>query len=154
MEKMLQRASAAGILGEDLKELREMVTNFDDIFRLRFGLGPPAKVERMKEEVVANARPVQAKQRRYPPTKTAFLNRVVDKLQEYRFIKLTTEVEGASAPLIVPKPPPANFRMGLDLQNTNAVTKLLTWPMPNLESEMADVRKRRSFASSNFPWSF
>lgn len=93
MENMLQRASAVGISGEGLKELCEMVTNFDDIFRLRLGPGPSAKIETMKVEVVANARSVRSKQWQYLPAKNVSLNRVFDKLQDYGFSKLTAVAE-------------------------------------------------------------
>lgn len=150
IENMLQRPSVAGISGEGLNELREMVTDFDDIFRFRLGPGPPAKVEYIKVEVTASARPIQARQKQYPPVKRTFLNRVVDKFQELGFIKLTTDDEWVSAPLIVPKPPPKNLQMVLDLRSINTVTMSMVWPIHILETEIGDIRESRCIAYIDF----
>ena len=103
-----------------------MVTEYDDVLRLRLGPGPPAKVEPLSIDLIEGARPVRAKQRRYPPPKREFRNRVTSKLLEYGFIKVTTDAQWISAPLIVPKPPPAEFRLTFDVRSVNAATKRIT----------------------------
>lgn len=97
---------------------------------------------------------VRTKQCRYPPAKQEFINHEVKKLQKYGFIKTTTNAEWVSAPLIVRKPPPANFRMTIDLCGVNSSLKPMTWTMPSLETQTGNVRERRFFASIDFPTSF
>lgn len=63
------------------------------------------------------------------------------------FLKPSPDAERVAAPLIVPKKPPANFRLTIDLRPVNSATKPVAWPMPNFESELSDFRKSRFFAS-------
>ena len=119
---MLERAAANGISESRLTELRNIVTEYYDVLWLRLGPGPPAKVEPLSIDLIEGSRPVREKQRMFPPQKREFLNRFASKLLEYGFIKVTIDAQWISAPLIVPKPPPAEFQVTFDVRSVNATT--------------------------------
>lgn len=118
--------------------------------RIRLGAGPAADVEPMIIEAYKSLKPVRAVQRRYPSAKREFLERTTEKLQKLGFLHRATEAAWVAAPLVVPKQPPANFRLKIDLLPVNAATKPMTWPMPNIERELGDLRRSRYFASIDF----
>lgn len=151
---MLLRGSEAEISENGLNELCDFVSEFDDLSRLTLVPGPKGKVEPMKIELTKNSMPVRAKRRRYPPAKLDFMNCVVNNLQECGFIEVTTAAEWISVPFIVSNPPPADFRMTIDLLEINTSTKLMTRPIPNLEIETGDMRESRCSASIDFPSGF
>lgn len=82
------------------------------------------------------------------------MNRLVSKLEDCGLIRKTVKAQWIAAPLIVSRPPPTNFRFNFHLRPINTATKLMTWPMPNMESETDDMRESRCFASIDFPSSF
>lgn len=139
-----------GISPEGSKNLKNLLHEYDDVLRIRLGPGPPAKVEPMKIELIPVARPVRAKQRRYPTEKRIFLERVTAKLLEYEFVRHADNTEWVAQPLIVKKKPLANYRLTIDLRPVNAVTKPVTWPMPNIEAELGDLKESSFFCSIDF----
>jgi Reverse transcriptase (RNA-dependent DNA polymerase)/RNase H-like domain found in reverse transcriptase len=52
-----------------------------------------------------------------------------------------------SAPLLVPKPGPSQFRFTVDLRPVNKQTVPQAWPMPHIESELSKVRGATCFAT-------
>lgn len=101
-------------------------------------------------ELYDNSKPIKFAQRRYPPAKRQFLEHTASKLLEMGFLKPLPESDWVSAPLVVPKAPPVNFRLTIDLRPINAATKPMSWPMPNIESELSDPHSSKFFASIDF----
>lgn len=52
------------------------------------------------------------------------------------------------------KLPPADFHVTIDLRPVNSVSKPMTWPVPNLDSQIENIRESKLYASVNFPTSF
>lgn len=118
------------------------MTNFD--------AGEPADIEHLRVGLKPDAIPVRAKQRRYPTPKREFTTRYVRELTKLGFVKKTIAPEWVSAPLIVPKRPPAMYRLTLDYRPVNSATIPTFWPMPNIEAEISDVRGSTAFAGIDF----
>ncbi len=53
-------------------------------------------------------------------------------------------------PLIVPKVPLALYLLTMDYRPINAATQPITWPMPQIDAVLADVRGAQAFAGINF----
>lgn len=71
-------------------------------------------------------------------------------LIDYDFLKTNTEAAWIAAPLIVPKPPPANFRLTVDLRPIKASKKPMVWPMPNMDAETGDMQGIKFFSGIHF----
>lgn len=120
------------------------------MLRIRLGKGPPSDVRPMVIYLDNDVRPLRAAQRRYTPQKREFLEVTTTKLIELAFLRMSSDVEWVAAPLIVPKAPPTNHRWTIDVRPVNAATKPVTWPMPNIECELVDLRDSRFFSSIDF----
>ena len=148
--KILRASSENGLSAKGQKRLSKVLNEYRDVFRLRLGCDPPAKVEPMKIVLTSGAMPVRAKTRRYTLEQRAFLSRYVKKLEEYGFVESNKNATWVAAPVLVAKPPPANYRLTIDLRPVNAATVPLTWPMPHIESELADLAGSKFFATIDF----
>lgn len=49
------------------------------------------------------------------------------------------------APLTVPKKLQAMFRLTVDCRPVNAVTKTISWPMPDINVELVDTKEANAF---------
>lgn len=127
-----------------------MLVEFDDVIKLKLDTAEPAKIEPLRVKLKPDAIPVRAKQRRYPPPKKAFMEKYVRQLLKLGFVKNATAPAWVSAPLIVPKRPPAMYRLTVDYRPINRATVQTFWPMPNIEAELADARGSTAFASIDF----
>ena len=120
--------------------LRELLLEFEDIFRVRLGKTDPAKVEPMKVNLKPDAQPIIAKARRYKADQREFLNRYMAELERMGFVRSNPQSQWAAAPLLVPKDSKARFRMTVDMRPVNAATEPIAWPMPHIESEVYDFK--------------
>lgn len=75
----------------------------------------------------------------------------VGKLEEFGFVKPNTNASWAAAPLLIPKPPPAKFRLTFDIRGVNSATVPVAWPMPHIASELLlDLAGSTCFACIDF----
>ena len=149
-EEQIKKASDNGLSQKGAETLRSIMEDFDDVLRIRLGNEPPAKVEPMQVEVIPSARPIIAKNRRYSKDQRLFISNFVQRLQQYGFVKETKHATWAAAPVIVPKPGPARYRLTFDLRPINAATIPVVWPMPHIDSELMDLADSRCFAQIDF----
>ncbi|KAF0774504.1 hypothetical protein AaE_001796 [Aphanomyces astaci] len=75
LETKVAEAATAGMPAEAVEQLRDVLMEFRDVFRLKFGRAPPVKVEPLKVRLKEGAVPVKSGRRRYPPTHMAFLEK-------------------------------------------------------------------------------
>ena len=148
-QKILE-AREQGMTEKGHKELQGLLPEFGDIIKLELDAGEPADIEPLRVNLKPDAIPVRAKQRRYPPPKKEFMARYVRQLLKLGFVKKATAPEWVSAPLIVPKRPPAMYRLTVDYRPVNNATLQTFWPMPNIEAELSDARGAKAFASIDF----
>ncbi len=151
LERLIQDAKEKGISPEGERELRAIIREYEDVFRLRLGACPPAKVEPLTLKVNPSIKPTKVGSRRYPEQKRRFLERATDKLLELGLAEPCHDAKWVAAPLIAPKKPPAMFRFTVDLRPINAATEPMSWPMPHLDSEVGDMRGSKFFRFARLP---
>ncbi|KAF0707227.1 hypothetical protein AaE_013712 [Aphanomyces astaci] len=130
-------AASQGMDEESVRRLQDVLVEFKDVFRLKFGRDPPVKVEPLKVQLKPGSVPVKSGLRRYPPTHVAYLEKHVRELEEAGLVYRNTRSRWAAAPRIVPKKDPGDLRMTIDSRPINACTEPMPWPMPNLEVAMS-----------------
>lgn len=104
----------------------------------------------MRVRLDPTKRPVRVKARRYSPDQRRFLDKYIDTLRKMDFVVDMPTASWQAAPLLVPKPGKATYRMAVDLRPVNAATVKEAWPMPHLESEVHDFAGSTCFASLDF----
>lgn len=141
---------AKGLSGKGKDTLESMLRNNRTIVRVRYNGGPHANVRRLELSIQPNARAVQAKPRRYPPEKRPFFRKYVEQLENLGLITQASNTEWVSAPLFVPKKPPAMYRLTVGYRPVNAATVKNTWPMPHIDAALQDMRGAQAFAAIDF----
>ncbi|ETV75951.1 hypothetical protein H257_09910 [Aphanomyces astaci] len=129
-------AAADGMEEPAVETLQDLLLEFRDVFRLRFGRDPPVRVKPLKVHLKRVSVPVKSGLRRYPPTHMAFLEKHVRELEEAGLVYRNTRSRWAAAPRIVPKKDPGDLRMTIDSRPINACTE----PMPNLDVAMGVLK--------------
>jgi len=100
-----------------------------DIFRIKLGPDPPAKVDPYRVSLKQNHRPFRCTQRRYIGA-----------------VKHNPTARWASPALAVPKPGTDSFRFTVDLRGVNEQTIPVASAMPDLESMIRSVGEDKIFA--------
>ena len=147
---LLTTAEANGISKTGHEKLKSMLKEYKDVFRVRLGPGPPARVDPMRISLLPDAPPCITKLRRYPVEQREYMSKFVHTLLEYGFAIPNANAEWASAPLLVQKPGTSKYRMTFDLRRVNRCTKQVTWPMPHIQAELMDMQDSTVFASIDF----
>ena len=130
--------------------MRNILHSRKKALRIRLGNDGPALVEPMTVELKPNFKPVIAKTRRYSPEQRKYISIMVDKLEEYGYVKRNADAHWAAAPLLVPKPGTDKFRLTFDLRPVNAATVPTAWPMPHVDAEASDFAGSVSYAVIDF----
>jgi RNase H-like domain found in reverse transcriptase/Integrase core domain/Reverse transcriptase (RNA-dependent DNA polymerase)/Chromo (CHRromatin Organisation MOdifier) domain len=143
---MIQTASVNGMSPSGVKTLSDLLTEYEDIWRIKLGPDPPANLPPMEITITPGSFPVRVKPRRYPPQQKLFIEKHCAKLVEYGLAYANTTSPWACAPLAVSKPG-GRFRFTVDLRPVNAVTQPATWPMPHLESALDQVALSKVFGT-------
>jgi hypothetical protein len=73
LDALIERAKENGVPSPILKELRQLVYEFLDIWRISLSGDPPAKLPPLEVQLRPEASPVRVKLRRYPPAQRKFL---------------------------------------------------------------------------------
>ena len=147
LEVMINQATNNGLPPESVPTLRQLVHDFEDIWSSSLQAGPPANVPPLVINLRSDAVPVRVRSRCYSQDKRDFLARFVAQLEAAGMIYRNPRAAWCSAPLLVPKPGPAQFRFTVDLRPVNKQTVPCSWPMPHVESELARLRGTTCFAS-------
>lgn len=150
LQARLTEAHEQGISPNGRLRLESLLRKYRSIIRVRLNGGEPARVPPLQLKLKEGAVPVRAKPRRYPPEKRIFLRRYVAELLRMGFVKPASKTEWVAEPLIVPKKPPALFRLTMDYRPINSATQKTAWPMPHIDAVLADVRGSTAFASIDF----
>lgn len=148
MSSAIDTAKENGISDQGRVQLLDLLEEVSDVLRLRLGKGPQTNVEPMVFELHEDARPVRPALRKHTPPKCAFMECTVKKLVEFGFVRLSKDADWGSAPLYrtegTTRKLPADHRLA---RPVNAASKPITWPNPNIESEIGDLRTSLCFPS-------
>lgn len=146
LNQLLDNAKSCGMSENGLEGLQELVNEFDHVFRVRLGNGPPAKVEPMIVQMNSSAVPFKASTRRYKPDQYKFLETWTKKLEEFGFIRKNTTTSWASPPFVVPKPGSSKFRLTFEMRRVNSMTTPHVWPVGDIEMELNKIGGKKVFA--------
>jgi hypothetical protein len=124
-----------------------LVTECKDVFRLKIGADPPAKVKPLFIKLRDGAEPVRMSRRKYAPLQLKYMRGKIRELEGMGLVYKKTGAEWASPPLILPKPGPDRYRMTVDLCVPNASTKPTAWHMPNIQDKLHDLHGSEVFAT-------
>jgi hypothetical protein len=120
---LIAKALKAGLPAEHAPAMRDLVEEFQDIFRIRIDDSPHADVAPMGSDVQPDIKPSKAPPRHYNPRQRSFISTYCDKfLRNKVAVKIKTS-DWVSPPLLVKKDPPAYFRFTLDLRGPNYATR-------------------------------
>jgi hypothetical protein len=155
MNAMVDAALSEGMSEPAHQQLRPLVFEFTDIWRIGLSPGPPAKLPPMHISLRPGANPVRVRVRKYPQEQREFLSRFVTELVANGHAVRNPHATWCAAPLLVPKEGPSQFRFTVDLRPFNKATIPSSWPIPHLESELGRVAGSHFFSTfdlSNGYW--
>ena len=78
------------------------------------------------------------------------MTRYVGKLLRFGFVKKLSSPGWFSAPLIVPKRPPAMYQLTIDYRLVSAATRPTFWPIPSIEFELPDIGGSKALTGIDF----
>jgi hypothetical protein len=136
---LIDKALKAGFPAEYAPAMRDLLEEFQDIFRIRLDHSPHADVAPTGADVQPDIKPSRAPPSHYNPRQRSFISTYCDKLLRNKLaVKIKTS-DWVSPPLLVKKGPPAYFRFTLDLRGPNYATRKHDFVMENLEEEPAKL---------------
>ena len=145
---------AAQIPNDAEAKVERLFTKYKSVFSTKLTGRPPCAVPPIRIPLKPDAKPSISKARRYPPQKQAFLSTKCKDFQYEQLVRKVNTAEWVSAPLLVPKPPPAMWRMTIDLRPINHSTVKDTRPMPNMETMLLDVANDSFFGEADLVHAF
>jgi hypothetical protein len=145
LQQKVEDARAAGMSPRGTEHLLLLLKEHQDVFRLEFGSDPAVKIPPLQVKLRPGARPVTCSVRRYPPTQTEYLEKHTQELKDAGLVYENYRSRWSSAPRIVPKKEPGQFRMTIDTRGVNACTEPMPWPMPHLEVVMSHLKGSQVF---------
>ncbi|KAE9267331.1 hypothetical protein PF008_g31381 [Phytophthora fragariae] len=134
VEKMIESAVQKGFPKESVPRLRRIATRYD-IWRLRLGDDPPARVPPMKIRLKPGAKPYRCKPRKYPPEVRRFLDDFNAELVRLGWVYENTESRWACPALPVRKTG-GEFRQTADYKPVNGDMEAIVGVMPNLQTDL------------------
>jgi len=135
-----------GLSPHGQERVTSMLRKYRDVFRIKLGPDPPAKVAPLRIKIKEEARPYRSPQRRYAPPQHAFISTTVQKLEAVGAVYKNPKARWASPALAVAKPGKEGFRFTVDLRGPNAQTEPIASAMPHLESILQSVEGSTCFA--------
>lgn len=146
-DNIVVEAKRNGLVESGIKRLRALLEDYRDVFRIKLGPDPPARVQPLKIKLAENARPFRSTQRRYSPQQRAFIIRTIHELESVGAIYKNPSARWASPALAVPKPGSKKLRFTVDLRGPNSQTIPIPSSLPHLESRFQEVEGSICFAN-------
>ena len=115
---------------------------------------PACAIPPMRIELKPGARASNCKPRRHPPAKQAFIANTCAGLTAEKLVRPVKSADWVASPLLVPKPPPALWRMTIDLRPINHATVKDERPMPNMDTMLLDVAGSLYFGEADLVHAF
>lgn len=150
IKDMIQTTINNGFPNRELPELREVISDHTDIFRVCFLSGPSAKLSPVKIDLMPNATLVHVFLRNYSQEQREFLSSFVAHLINFGMAYPNPTSPWSSAPLLVDKPSPVPFRFTVDPRPVNWFTINRQLPIPILDQELSKASKSKHFFNIDF----
>ncbi|KAE9360839.1 hypothetical protein PF008_g1646 [Phytophthora fragariae] len=145
LDRMLDEAREAGFEPLLLGELRTLVYEYADIWRVHIGADPPADVEPLVAQLHPGAQPYRSGIRKYPEPQRKFLREFVKELEKNGLVKRNNASRWACPALPVKKPHSDDFRCTMDYRPANKWTVALAGATPNLVVAIQSVKGAYAF---------
>jgi hypothetical protein len=151
LHKLVDEALKKGLPEEFESKWRELLQDFADVWRIKMGNDPPAKVPPMKVHWnPETAQPIRYKARRFPLIHRQFMDRMCDKLERFGMHYRNPNARYVSPAYVVAKVPnPENidtdFRLTIDSREPNKIGLDGQWPMPVLEQVQEHLHGAKFF---------
>ncbi|POM68944.1 Hypothetical protein PHPALM_14828 [Phytophthora palmivora] len=145
VDKLVDEAVEAGFEQELADDLRVLVHEYADVWRLRIGADEPTRVEPMRITLRPDAQPYRSGVRKYPDMQRAFLRTYVQELLDNGLVRRNNSSRWACAALPVRKAGGDGFRITVDYRPVNKLTVPLAGTTPNLTAVTQSVRGAYGF---------
>ena len=148
IKDMINRAVKRGLPSEEVGNIKDLIQEFRDVFRLELGRDPPANVEPLQIELIDHNLEERRlpRARRFAPLQQDFLNKHLNLLQEIGVISSCNAP--SAAPIVLVKKKNGEFRMCVDLRRINSNTKAYyRWPLPRINELLPFLSSAKVFAS-------
>jgi len=149
VEDLIAKAIANGFPAEKEEQLRTIVYMYD-IWRVRLGPDPPAKVPPLELRLKKDATPFRCKPRQYPPHFRKFLKEFNEELVRLGWVYEITASWWACPALPVKKPGKDEYRQANDYRPVHGVTEAVSGVMPLLQVITEHVRDMVYFGLFDF----
>ncbi|GMF44366.1 unnamed protein product [Phytophthora fragariaefolia] len=143
--RAIEDASQRGLRGEALNRLKTALEQHKADFCVIFGLYPPVGVPPLRVQLKPRVTPFPCSTRCYAPMERVFMDAHLAELDDLGRVYRNYSSRWASAPSVVPKPPPAAFRRSIDSRSVNDQTIGMRWPMPQLDVGIMRVAGAKVF---------
>ena len=150
IDNMLREAEDNGISAKGRKSLRKMLYKKRNIWRIKLGDDPPAKIPPMKIKLKQGTIPIASPVRRYSPERRAFISKFVNALEKVGAVKPNINCAWMSCPHAVPKPGTEQFRFCLDMRRINDASEPIVWPMPHVDTVLSDLTHSTVYSKLDF----
>ncbi|ETL25421.1 hypothetical protein L916_20724 [Phytophthora nicotianae] len=131
---------------ELLSDLRKLIYEYADVWRVRIGADPPADVEPLRVKLRDDAVPYRSGTKKYPPQQRQFFFReFVLELEQHGLVRRNNASHWACPALPVKKPHSNEFRCIVDYRTPNKCTVPLPGATPNLSSATQSVKGAYGF---------
>ena len=144
---IVSNAEESGISISGSNRLKNLLRKYRNVFRIKLGPDPPAKVAPLVISCSEKAKPFRSPQRRYAPSQREFIIQTIRELEAVGAIYKNNSSRWASPALAVPKPGSTKLRFTVDLRAPNSSTVPLQSAMPHLESLFQDIEGSSCFAN-------
>lgn len=132
LDRMLNEAEKEGFEPALLGQLRDLVFEFVDVWRIRIGADPPADVEPMEVKLKEGAQPFRSGVRKYNDKQRVFLRDYVEELERNGLVRRNNFSRWACAALPVLKQMVDEYRITVDYRPVNRCTVPIAGAAPNL----------------------
>lgn len=136
-----------GISAHGYNRLNALLQKYRDIFRIKLGNDPPAKLPALSITPTPDSKPFRSLQRRYAPQQKEFIINTVKELEKVGEIFKNPSSRWASPALAVPNPGSSTFRFTVELRVPNSRTIPIVSAMRHLDSEIQNLSSAQFFAN-------
>ncbi|KAK1947592.1 Retrovirus-related Pol polyprotein from transposon opus [Phytophthora citrophthora] len=148
VEKLVEKAVEKGFPAKLAPELRRIAVQFD-IWRLKLGDDPPARVPPMKVRLRDGAKPYRCKARRYPLEVRNFLDDFNNELVRLGWVYENAESRWA-CPVLPVRKSGGEYRQTADYKSVNADIVAIVGVMPDLHVDLEEVKGAKFFGPFDF----
>ncbi|GMF16253.1 unnamed protein product [Phytophthora fragariaefolia] len=145
VDKLVDEVVEAGFERGLADDLRVLVHEYEDVWRLRIGTDEPARVEPMRITLRPDAQPYCSGVRKYQDMQRAFLRTYVQELLDNGLVRRNNSSRWACAALPVRKAGGDGFRITVVYRPVNKLTVPLAGATPNLTAVTQSVRGAYGF---------